>query len=129
MFKAFQQNFVVASGVGSRRITTTAYPVPVPPDEYDPKYRPDFFILVSAGEEVFDVIDTTIETMENEVIELIINTVVIGAAGVVLFLCMVWRVSLVITRPLQYIEMTAWKIVNHANERHAGLSVDSQKIQ
>jgi hypothetical protein len=96
----------------------SAVPSPLPPDEYDPLYKPDFWIFLSAQvEEVLGAIHAVDGAIEDEVRRLIVKSVLMGAAGLLIFLLMVGLVAQILTRPLNWIEMTAWKIVNHADKR------------
>lgn len=93
-------------------------PVPLPPDEFDKGYHPDFFVFVTVEEEAVDELVHQIDqAINNEVADLIFNSVLIGLGGLVIFLVVVACVSHVLTRPLTWMEATAWKIVNHADQR------------
>lgn len=96
----------------------SVFPSPPPPDVYDPSYEPDFLIFGAVRiEDVFGIV----EEIENEIDysekKVIIVIVGIGVVGLLFLLAFVWIVAQVLTHPLQWMEATAWKIVNHADER------------
>eukprot|EP00934_Nitzschia_sp_Nitz4_P003356 Nitzschia sp. Nitz4//scaffold43_size134323//100713//106351//NITZ4_003315-RA/size134323-augustus-gene-0.225-mRNA-1//1//CDS//3329551996//3346//frame0 len=90
---------------------------PHPPDEYDPDYEPDFWVFVAA--DVDDVIsfgDDVDDAIDGEVRDLILKSISTGLTGLIIFLMVVAFVSHNLTRPLNWMESTAWKIINHADE-------------
>ena len=93
-----------------------AYPIPVPPEEYDPKYRPEFWIIFSAADMHTAVVAGAGESVESDVHKLTLKIISIGIAGMAILLFIVWVVSKVLTRPLNYMEKAAWRIVNHSAE-------------
>lgn len=91
---------------------------PPPPDTYDPNYIPDFLVYVSVHiEDVFGVVEDIEDEIDNSVQEVITISVVLGTVGLFCLAVFVWIVAQVLTRPLEWMESTAWKIVNHADKR------------
>ncbi len=96
----------------------SVFPAPPPPDVYDPTYVPDFLIFGSVRiEEVFGVVEDIEKQIDTSEKKIIIISFVIGAVGLFFLLAFVWIVAQVLTRPLEWMESTAWKIVNHADKR------------
>ena len=96
----------------------TVFPSPPPPDEYDPKYKPDFLIFGSIDAEAQDKkIDEIGDTIKADVVNLVITTVSLGVAGLFCLLIIVCVVAQFLTQPLTWMESKAWEIVNHTNER------------
>ena len=97
------------------------FAAPPPPDVYDPSYVPDFLIFGSIRiEDVFGVVEEIQSEIDNSEKKVIILSIVIGAVGLFFLLAFVWIVAQVLTRPLEWMEATAWKIVNHADQRVGG---------
>jgi hypothetical protein len=93
-------------------------PVPLPPDDFVKNYEPDFFVFVEADvDDVFGVVNQINTAIEDEVADLTLNSILIGLGGLIVFLLVVAFVSHILTRPLKWMETTAWKIVNHADKR------------
>ena len=101
----------------------TAYPVPRPPEEYDARYRPDSMLIFSVGGEVFEVLDAIDDAIDDDVRILAAHSIVIGTSGLIVILLMVWFVSRVLTLPLNYMDVVAWRIINHTDDR-AGETLD-----
>lgn len=93
-------------------------PIPLPPDNFDKDYEPDFLLFIQADvDDVNGLVDQINEATEDEVGDLIMSSVFIGLGGLTVFLFVVASVSHILTRPLTWMETTAWKIVNHADKR------------
>jgi hypothetical protein len=96
----------------------SVFPSPPPPDVYDPSYVPDFLIFGAVRiEDVFGIVEEIESEINSGEMMVIVVSVVIGAIGLFFLLAFVWIVAQVLTRPLEWMEATAWKIVNHADER------------
>jgi hypothetical protein len=104
-------------------VVMTAYPFPRPPEEYDPRYRPDSMIVFSVGGDVFEVLDAMDDAIDDDVRLLAVHSILIGISGLVVILLMVWFVSRVLTLPLNYMDVVAWRIINHTDGR-AGETLD-----
>ena len=90
-----------------------AYPVPVPPKHYDPNYRPEYLLILSRFEEIYDVIDNIDKSIDDDVSYLILITVTIGLVGFTVLTLTIWSVSMMLTRPLEWMRTITWQIVNH----------------
>ena len=111
--KSIENNFITING----RVVA-GFPVPLPPAAYDKDYAPDFFIFVTADlSDAVGHVDRIDQAIDKEVADLILNSIVVGLCGLVVFLFVVVCVSNTLTQPLIWIESTAWKIVNHADKR------------
>ena len=97
--------------------TLHAYPIPVPPREYDPSYRPEFFVVFSFGGKVFEVVDVIESEISIEIKELVYAIVTIGFCGTVVIGLTVWLVARLLTRPLKWMEAVSWRIVNHNDQK------------
>ena len=102
---------------GTNRNSFFAYPVPVPPKQYDPMYRPEFLLILSRFEEVYDVIDSIDESIDDDVSNLIVLTVSIGLIGLTVLTITILCVSMMVTRPLDWMKTITWQIVNHNDTR------------
>jgi HAMP domain-containing protein len=90
---------------------TIAYPLPLPPDEYDPNYKPIFLLINAIGNDVFDVITEMDKTISDDVARIIICSVSLGFLGFLVLLLIVWCVSRMLTRPLRWMDETTQKII------------------
>jgi hypothetical protein len=98
----------------------SVFPSPIPPDEYDPLYKPDFFIFGSIdAEEQDNKIDEIDEIITSDVNGLIAISVILGIIGLLLMMVVIIIFAKVLTRPLQWMEDKAQEIVNHT-EKEAG---------
>jgi len=95
----------------------TSYPLPLPPEEYDPEYRPRFLVYHEVSKHVFDVVDEIDTSIDGDVRRICILSVGLGALGMILVLSIVWCVSRMLTQPLLWMEGIAWRIVNHTDAR------------
>ena len=112
------QKIVKNNVVHSSNRIIACVPVPLPPEEFERGYMPDFFLFVVANvDDVFGLVDQIETAIEGEVADLLLNSILIGLGGLLIFLGTVAFVSHILTRPLRWMETTAWKIVNHADKR------------
>jgi HAMP domain-containing protein len=95
----------------------SAYPLPTPPIEYDPQYKPDFLMIQVIGDEIFLSISKNAEAINADVRATVLVSAMLGFTAVMIVLAIVWCVSRVLTRPLSWIEGIAWQIVNHSDCR------------
>lgn len=108
--------FKAAAKAGKKGLLTV-YPIPIIPEEYDPAYRPKFFVVNSIAYGVFGVVDDITESIDADVQRLCILAGGLAVFGMVLVLAIVWCVSRMLTQPLLWIESIAWRIVNHSNQQ------------
>ena len=109
-------NFVHEIVVGENAVYT-ANVLPFPPDEYNPKYEPEFLIIHAISNDVFNVTEEVKNKIDSEVRQMCLLAFVIGTCGVTLVFFIVWYVSRALTEPLLWIERLAWGIVNPADKR------------
>ncbi|KAL3919467.1 MAG: hypothetical protein SGILL_003738, partial [Bacillariaceae sp.] len=96
----------------------SVYTSPPPPPEYDPDFVPDFLIFTAVHvEEITAVVTEIEEEIESDVNTLIVTAVIFGLVGFLALLGFVFVVAQLLTRPLVWMEDTAWQIVNHSDER------------
>ncbi|CAB9519606.1 expressed unknown protein [Seminavis robusta] len=77
----------------------------------------DFIYVQAVTEEVFDVIDQLKYDIDQDVIYSTLVGLLIGGIGMVVLLTIVWIESLVVTRPLNWIQKISWSIVNHKDSK------------
>lgn len=96
----------------------TAYPVPVPPKQYDPTYIPKYMVLFRVNDTVFKPIHQIQQSIDDDVKIFTRKTVIVGVTfGFILVLLVIWLFVRVLTRPLLWMQSVAWGIVNHTDER------------
>lgn len=72
------------------------------------------FVYVQAvGPEVFDVIDDVKRSIDQDIIYSTVLALLIGGVGMVILMIIVYTMSMVLTRPLSWIQGVAYNIVNH----------------
>ena len=92
-------------------------PSPLPPDEYDPLYRPDFLIFGSLDDEIeAETILEIEEQINNDVKVVIITSVSLGAIALLSMMTIVSFVAQLLTKPLEWMENKSWEIVNHSSD-------------
>lgn len=111
--KALARNVIAVDSYG----LVTGHPLPIPPNEYDPSYRPVYMIVHAVSEEIFSLSQEIDKSIDDDVANMILKSVLFGVLGMVLVLAIVWCVSRILTQPLLWMESVAWRIVNHADKR------------
>ena len=103
--------------VKSKDTYFTVFPSPIPPDVYDPLYRPEFLIFSSINtktqDETIDRIDGIISADINDAI---ILSVAFGAIGLCCMMTVITIVAQVLTKPLKWMEDKAQEIVYHTDK-------------
>lgn len=86
----------------------------------------DFIYVQSVSEEVFEVIDDIKRSIDQDVIYSAVAAFIIGGIGMTVLMVVVYIVSLVLTRPLNWMRTVAFSIVNHssANLEKSSLKLD-----
>ena len=91
----------------------TVFPSPIPPDDYDPLYEPDFLIFGSIDAEEQD---NTIEEIKDIIFanttDLILISVTFGVLGLLCVMSVISTVAQVLTRPLTWMDRKAQEIIN-----------------
>jgi HAMP domain-containing protein len=101
----------------------TAYPLPLPPKEYDPSYRPERLVIQRIPKDVFAVSEAMNAGIDKELLHISLLTVGVGLIGMILVMIIVYFVSRALTRPLLWIKRVAWSIVNHASDDRSRTSI------
>jgi hypothetical protein len=108
----------------------SVYASPQPPSENDPDFQPDFLIFTSVQvKDISAVVSEIEEKIDSDVDRLIITTILFGLVGFIALLGFVFIVAQLLTRPLEWMEDTAWLIVNHSDERVGKNLVMSQEYK
>jgi hypothetical protein len=96
-----------------------AQPIPSLPttNDNDLSYEPQLLLISSSGLDLLTAADDIDGKVDDDVQALIRYTMMIGISGLVAILLSVWLVSILLTKPLQWMEEVAWRIVNHSDER------------
>lgn len=95
----------------------TVFPSPIPPDVYDPLYRPDFFIFISIDAKIQDeTIDRIDDIISADINDVIILSVACGAIGLCCMMAVITIVAQVLTKPLKWMEDKAQEIVYHTDK-------------
>jgi hypothetical protein len=96
----------------------TVFPSPIPPDVYDPLYRPDFFIFGSINAEEQDKkIEEIDDIISSDINDVIILSLTFGAIGLCCMMAVITIVAQVLTKPLKWMENKAQEIVYHTDKR------------
>lgn len=95
-------------------------PIPLPPRQYDPLYRPSYYLFLRIDREIFSAIDEVDEAVEDDVEKVVITAILIGVVGLALVALVIWLVARSLTLPLGWMQRVAWRIVNHNDERAGG---------
>mmetsp|Transcript_30884 Transcript_30884/g.92555 ORF Transcript_30884/g.92555 Transcript_30884/m.92555 type:complete len:1871 (-) Transcript_30884:814-6426(-) len=91
----------------------SAYPVPPPPSKYDPGYTPSFMALVTIEEQhLYAPFNDLYKTIDEQVLDIVIFTLVVGFVGLAIVLCVIFSVSASLTRPLDWMTGVANMIVD-----------------
>ena len=102
-----------------------AYPVPVPPVEYDPNYRPQHLVLQLSANSIFTPIVDFEDSIDGEIRNVASMTIGIGVLGLIVTLAFVWCVAKMFTQPLRWIESISKRIVNHS-DKTSGVILDEK---
>ena len=95
----------------------TAFPIPLPPRDYDASYRPKFIVLHSVSNEVFSAVDAMDDKIAEDFKGIALASCGLGVLGMIIVVLIVWFVSNRLTQPLLWIDKVSWNIVNHKSER------------
>ena len=95
----------------------SAFPLPFPPESYNPLYRPKLLILHSVSNDVFSAVDAMDDKITRDFVGIAMSSVLVGLVGILIMFGILWFVSRMLTRPLLWIENVAWSIVNRTDER------------
>jgi len=106
--RSFEENLLRTQGK-----MLSAFPIPVPPAEYDPEYFPEFLVVSSIDvDEVFDAVNKMDAAVSESVAELIRATLIAGLVGMAVIIVVIYIVGLYLTRPLQGMNRIGDQIVD-----------------
>ena len=88
-----------------------AFPIPTPPLVYDSTYRPEFMVIQTAGDKIYNFIDETESSIHEEVHMLYYAMISIGLLGLAVVLIDSWTVASFLTHPLQWMMLVARRII------------------
>lgn len=94
-----------------------AFPIPDPPTEYDPFYRPDFIVIQAVGEEIYGLIDEMESSIDEDMVMIYGYSISIGIVGLTVVLLVSWVVAAYLTRPLNWMMDVCQQIVRHSDEK------------
>eukprot|EP00538_Stauroneis_constricta_P000512 CAMPEP_0119566856 /NCGR_PEP_ID=MMETSP1352-20130426/34263_1 /TAXON_ID=265584 /ORGANISM="Stauroneis constricta, Strain CCMP1120" /LENGTH=994 /DNA_ID=CAMNT_0007616033 /DNA_START=222 /DNA_END=3202 /DNA_ORIENTATION=+ len=95
----------------------SAYPVPPVPDTYDPNYHPEYFAIISTGnQDVLQPVEELNDEIDDNFIHLTIFASSVGAGSIVLAAIVILLVARAVTAPLQEMNRTADNIVSSFGE-------------
>jgi len=94
-----------------------ALPIPDPPEEYDPSYRPEFIVIQAVGEEIYGLINEMEASIDEDIVWLYVATISIGCVGLTIVLLVSWIVAVYLTRPLNWMMDVCQRIVHHSREK------------
>jgi hypothetical protein len=90
----------------------SAHPMPSVPDEYDPDYRPIFFVVTSYHiDDFMESVTVMNENMNNRVANINTFAVIIGVIGLVISTLIIFAMAHVLTAPLTNMNKVANEIV------------------
>lgn len=97
-----------------------AFPIPGPPEEYNPAYRPEFIVVQVVGEEIYSLIDEMESSIDEDIVWLYVASISIGIVGLSIVLLVSWFVAVYLTRPLNWMMDVCKSIVHHSSEKSNG---------
>jgi hypothetical protein len=95
----------------------TAFPVPPPPEAYDPNYRPEYLLVHVISDDVYAVIVDLGERLDYDIARTCVVAALLAILGMIILLSIIWYFSRVLTEPLLWMESIAWHIINR-NDQH-----------
>ena len=109
---AYQSFSVVEDG-----FLVAVSPIPGVPDEYDPDYRPEFFVIMStATDDVFAGALELNDDVDGHIHRVFMYSAVLGMIGLGVTVLIVLLMSYTLTIPLHYIHNTSGNIVRRLGE-------------
>jgi hypothetical protein len=114
--EAYEKAIPYDSGHSKHSGRMTAYPLPLPPDEYEPTYRPKYLVVHAIDGIVFALVTEIDDSIDQGVLNIILLSILLGLIALVTVLVIAWGVSRVLTQPLLWIREVARSIVNNNAE-------------
>jgi len=109
----------------SRGGVYTVYPIPLPPEEYDPTYRPHFLLLHYIPHDILNASEQLERNIWEQWVQLFWISAILGVVGATLVLTMVWCVARKLTQPLLWIDSVAYNILHHHEQPLSSLKASS----
>ena len=91
----------------------TAYPIPLPPTEYDPSYKPQFLVVQRVSRDILRPVNEMQASVDEDARRIIIIAICLGLFGVLVVFSVASIVSRVTTRPLLWIDGVSSEILGH----------------
>jgi hypothetical protein len=114
--EAYEKAIPYDSGHSKHSGSMTAYPLPLPPDEYNPTYRPKYLVVHAIDGIVFKLVTEIDDSIDQGVLNIILLSIILGFIALVTVLVIAWGVSRVLTQPLVWIREVAQSIVKNGEE-------------
>lgn len=101
----------------------SAYPLPLPSEDYQGVYIPQYLIIHSIPTSAVPVKQEINKAIDKDVTYNVVTSIILGLVGSVLVLVILWGVSAALTDPLLWIEDVARRILrDHKSHRRISLN-------
>lgn len=105
------------------------YPVPVPPEEYDPEYRPQFIVILSVeASSLYKDVDNMGVAVNERVSTVVKITLITGTLGIVVVSLCIYLVSMFLTKPMELINKVGDQIVQNFGSSVKDIDQDISKV-
>lgn len=97
----------------------SAYPIPPVPNAYDPYYHPDFLVVSSLHKKaIVDHIKGINDGVDAQVEDVIVNSILVGAAGIGAVMVIIFIMAHSITTPLRQMDQRATEMLENFGASH-----------
>jgi hypothetical protein len=103
------------------------HPIPVASYNHVDDHRPAFVLIERTGGAVFTAIDETNESIDEDVVKVIVASICIGFFGFLLVLFVTWTVSNMLTRPLKWIEEVSKRILSPEGDKNIVIDLNESE--
>lgn len=119
-------NFHTTRLINGHFVSTS--PVPIPPEEYDPNYRPQFLVVGFVPmEDILTTVDQLDDQVDDNVQGLIQKSLIAGFAGLAGVLIVIYLVSLCLTKPFSWMNKVGDRIINDFGSNVHELDIEKSK--